>query len=49
MVSALEELLEFEKQADIEIAKLSLWKQPIRSILSLIYLLNQQVAPPITS
>lgn len=38
MASALEELQEFEKQADIEIAKLSLWKQPIRSILSLIYL-----------
>lgn len=38
MTRALEELLEFEKQADIEIAKLSLWKQPIRSILSLIYL-----------
>jgi len=38
MVSPLEDLIEFEKQADIEIAKLSLWKQPIRSILSLIYL-----------
>jgi Holliday junction resolvase-like predicted endonuclease len=38
MVSALEEFKEFEKRADIEIAKLSLWKQPIRSILSLIYL-----------
>lgn len=38
MTSALEELQEFEKQADIAIAKLSLWKQPIRSILSLIYL-----------
>lgn len=38
MISALEELLEFEKQADIEIANLSIWKQPIRSVLSLIYL-----------
>ncbi len=38
MANALEELQEFEKRADIEIAKLSLWKQPIRSILSLIYL-----------
>jgi Holliday junction resolvase-like predicted endonuclease len=38
MASAFEELEEFEKQADIEIAKLSIWKLPIRSILSLIYL-----------
>lgn len=38
MVSALEELQEFERQADIEIDKLSIWKLPIRSILSLIYL-----------
>ena len=38
MASALEELQEFEKQADIAIAELSLWRQPIRSILSLIYL-----------
>lgn len=38
MVSALESLQEFEKQADNEIAKLSLWELPIRSILSLIYL-----------
>lgn len=38
MVSALEALQEFEKQADIEIVKLSLWGLPIRSILSLIYL-----------
>lgn len=38
MAKALEELHEFEKHADIEIAKLSIWKLPIRSILSLIYL-----------
>lgn len=38
MTSALEKLKEFEKQADIAIAKLSLWEQPIRSILSPIYL-----------
>jgi hypothetical protein len=38
MTSALEELQEFEKQADIAIAQLSLWEQPIRSILSWIYL-----------
>lgn len=38
MASALEELQEFERQVDIEIAKLALWKQPLRSILSLIYL-----------
>ena len=39
MASALDELKEFEQRADIEIAKLSLWKQPIRSILSRIYLI----------
>ena len=38
MVSALEELQEFEKEVDTQIAKLSIWKQPIRSVLSLIYL-----------
>lgn len=38
MTSALEELQDFENRADIEIAKLSIWKQPIRSVLSLIYL-----------
>lgn len=38
MSSAFEELQEFEAQADIAIAELSLWRQPIRSILSLIYL-----------
>lgn len=37
MINALEELKEFEKRADIEIAKLSIWKLPIRSILSSIY------------
>jgi len=31
-------LEEFEELADAEIAKLALWRQPIRSILSLIYL-----------
>jgi len=38
MVAALKELQAFEEQADAEIAKLALWRQPIRSILSLIYL-----------
>jgi hypothetical protein len=38
MANALEELQEFERQSDAAIAKLSLWRQPIRSILSLIYL-----------
>ena len=38
MASGLEELQEFEKQADGAIAKLSLWWQPIRSILSAVYL-----------
>lgn len=38
MDSALAELKEFEERADTEIAKLALWRQPIRSILSLIYL-----------
>lgn len=31
-------LEEFEEYADTEIAKLALWRQPIRSVLSLIYL-----------
>lgn len=38
MTDALEELQGFESQSDFAIAKLSLWRQPIRSILSLIYL-----------
>lgn len=38
MADALKELQAFEEQADAEIAKLSLWRNPIRSILSLIYL-----------
>ena len=38
MASAVEELQEFEIQADIAIAELSLWRQPIRSIISHIYL-----------
>jgi hypothetical protein len=38
METALEILQKFEKQADVSIAKISLWKHPIRSILSLIYL-----------
>lgn len=38
MTSGFKELEEFEKQADIAIAELSLWRQPIRSILSMIYL-----------
>jgi hypothetical protein len=38
MANALEDLQEFEKQSDAAIAKLPLWQQPIRSILSLIYL-----------
>ena len=33
-----QELQEFERRADVAIAKLSLWQQPIRSILSHIYL-----------
>lgn len=38
MADALTEIQAFEKQADTEIAKLALWRRPIRSILSLIYL-----------
>ncbi len=38
MASALEDLKRFEKEADSKIAKLALWEQPIRSILSMIYL-----------
>lgn len=38
MSDASEEFLKFEEQADAAVAKLSLWRQPIRSILSLIYL-----------
>lgn len=38
MVAALKELNAFEERSDAEIAKLALWRQPIRSILSLIYL-----------
>ncbi|MCP4932729.1 MAG: hypothetical protein GY927_00665 [bacterium] len=38
MPDAFEELEKFEKCSDAAIAKLSLWQQPIRSILSLIYL-----------
>jgi hypothetical protein len=38
MVSAFEELQEFENSSDAAVAALSIWRQPIRSILSLIYL-----------
>lgn len=38
MAGALKELEDFEAYADAEITKLSLWGQPVRSILSLIYL-----------
>lgn len=38
MADALKELQAFEEQADSQIAKLALWRNPIRSILSLIYL-----------
>ena len=38
MTGALKELEDFEAYADTEITKLALWDQPVRSILSLIYL-----------
>lgn len=38
MAPAIDDLKEFERIADAEIAKLALWQQPIRSILSVIYL-----------
>ena len=38
MIAALEELKAFEEHADAEIAELALWRKPIRSILSLVYL-----------
>lgn len=38
MSNGLDEFIGFEKYADQEIAKLSLWKLPIRSLLSWIYL-----------
>lgn len=36
--STLDEIERFEQQADIALDKLSIWRQPIRSILSMIYL-----------
>jgi hypothetical protein len=38
LAGALKELEDFEAYADAEITKLALWGQPVRSILSLIYL-----------
>lgn len=38
MSVGLDEVLKFEEHADSEIAKISLWRQPIRTLLSLIYL-----------
>ena len=38
MTSELEDIKKFEAFADEEVAKLSIWKLPIRSILSLIYI-----------
>lgn len=38
MNNGYEEFLAFEKDADADVAKIALWRHPIRSILSLIYL-----------
>ena len=38
MADATKELQDFEEHADAQIAKLALWRMPVRSILSLIYL-----------
>jgi hypothetical protein len=38
MVDALEEFKAFEQHADAQIAELALWRKPIRSILSVVYL-----------
>jgi hypothetical protein len=38
MATPLEDLQEFENEADRTIANLTLWKQPLRSVLSMVYL-----------